>query len=128
MLKPRYFYSEPAAIATAKVILDADGSIIGLADETTAKVTRRLPRTTICGIFDDEKKTLSFGYAKCSHKDIFNKSLGRKISYNRAIKNPLCTITVDALDNLSDLFMETATMLEEKINFSSSPYVVEGVK
>ena len=43
-------------------------------------------RATVCGFFTDEQ--VRIGTAVCSHKDSFNKRIGRLISEGRARKNP----------------------------------------
>ena len=112
MLKPKYYYSEPYYKALAHVIVDNHGGVIDFLD---AYCKEAKPRVTICGIWDTEKNTMSYGYAVCSPEDQFEKKVGRKLAYDRAISKPCVTIYVSDNDSVSKIFINGAMDLETKI-------------
>ena len=61
----------------------------------------RIPRVTICGIFDPFEKTLTFGVARCSVKDTFVKAIGRDLAYKRAITEPYKVVSVPDNEKIS---------------------------
>lgn len=112
MLKPRYYYSSPGKIADATVIVDENGSLIYTYDDYRYK--KPMPRLTVCGIWDTEANTMSFGVARCSEKDTFEKAIGRSISHQRASEDPCKVVHIDKLDKVSDIFMMVAENLEDE--------------
>lgn len=49
---------------------------------------QKAKRITVAGVLDDNKGTINIGLAACSHKDQFNKAIGRNIASGRAFKTP----------------------------------------
>lgn len=111
MLKPRYYYSEALMEGNANVVLDATGLII---DFYNIRKPVPKPRITICGIWDTEKNTMSYGAAICSPEDQFVKKTGRMLAYERALSNPIRVIDIPR-GRVSETFMTHAVDLETKI-------------
>lgn len=112
MLKPKYYYSEPFYKALAHVVVDNHGEVIDFLD---AYYKEAVPRITICGIWDTEKNTMSYGYAVCSPKDQFEKKIGRKLAYDRALNKPQVIIYIPEDKAGPDVFLNGAMDLESKI-------------
>lgn len=125
MLKARYYYSEPIKIGTADVFVGEDGSIEGVLSDP--KVKCELPRATICGIWDTDTNKMSFGVSRCSSKDTFRKDVGRKLAYERALNNPSRVLTLDALDSVPELFIQTAYQLEEAVCLADYPIKFDAI-
>ena len=109
MKKPKYYYSTPVTIKKSEVLSLNSGVIVGVSKKETYKC--RMPRITICGIYDDETDTLSFGLAKCSPKDQFVKSIGREIAYERALNDPICIVKVGDR-RISEVYSDVALDLD----------------
>lgn len=108
MRKPRYYYGPDISIKTVDMLAVNDNL---LCEQRIIK-TKHFPRITICGIYDDETETLSFGAAICSPKDRFVKSIGRDLAFKRANEEP-CKIVSDVpIKDLLDRFYEEAFNLE----------------
>ena len=76
---------------------------------------KRVPRITICSIFDPDKKVLTFGVSRCSSKDTFVKSIGRKLAFERALNNPYKTIHVSGNEKVSDICIKTCLEIEREV-------------
>ena len=75
----------------------------------------RVPRVTICGIFDPDEKTLTFGATRCSAKDTFVKATGRDLAYKRAITEPYKVVSVPDNEKISKVFINTCLEIENEI-------------
>lgn len=63
---------------------------------------------TRCVIYDIDRNQMHWGIARCSKKDEFNKSTGRKIAYARALHD--MNLSKDMRSRMWDnYFFETAT-------------------
>jgi len=112
MKKEKYYYSEPLYNAKMNVIVNAKQQVV----MSNAIVQQRpLPRVTICGVYDNEDNTMTYGVAVCSERDTFNRKLGQKISYNRAFVKPYRTVFIHPTDKISKLFIENAREIEKEI-------------
>lgn len=113
MKKEKYYYSKPAKKGCVDVILDSQNNIIEFGKKFWA--VQYIPRVTICGIYDNEEHTMSYGIAKCCKYDEFNKKLGQEISYARALRKPYKVIKIKPEDKISTLFIENARLIEEEV-------------
>lgn len=114
MKKPRYYYTADVSTDTLRVKC-VDGEPLYVINRIAS---RKLPRLTICGIWDTDTDTMSFGYAKCSCKDVFKKSIGREIAYKRATTDPFMTVKINGR-RVPDVFMDTCIELDNSINFNA---------
>lgn len=111
MLKPRYFYSEPYSLASVKYVTDGEGFLVDPIED--AVFERHCPRLTICGIWNTETNVMTFGIATCSKNDVFTKRIGRELSYERAMNNPVKSIDLDE-SNISEQFLTVAREFEHE--------------
>lgn len=111
--RAKFVYSTPITKSSKVVYTDANGSVKAINKDLKSKSTY-LPRYTVCSILDDETRTLTFGIARCSSKDAFSKKIGRDLSYERAIKNPVCKIQVPENLKISDVTVDVAFRLMER--------------
>ena len=109
----KFVYSEPVVKSSKMVYTDANGSVKAINKEIKSKSVH-LPRYTVCSVLDDETRVLSFGIARCSSKDSFSKKIGRELSYERAINNPVCKIQVPDNLKISDVTIDVAYSLMER--------------
>lgn len=81
----KYFYSRPIE---GKILIKNP-----ITEEThmwnSSKFFRRF---TMCAVYDDESKTISFGVAICDETDQFNKRIGQSIAVRRAMSTPFYVI------------------------------------
>ena len=82
--KERFYYGENLSRSNLEVLVDDKDNIVA-----TGRLTERLafPRISICGVYDYDNHTLSFGVARCSHNDTFVKNVGRELSKNVLLKH-----------------------------------------
>lgn len=80
-------------------------------------------RITICGIFDTETKTMTFGASRCSKQDSFKKDFGRKIAYGRAQRNPYLETDVLENEKISDVFRTNCLEICEEIKVMPFPRI-----
>lgn len=73
------------------------------------------PRISICGVLDTETNILKIGCARCSPKDQFIKKIGRKLAYDRALSNPMVTLTLTDGEVMSHVFFQEARHLEKRM-------------
>lgn len=111
MLKPRYFYSEPCSLTLAKYVADGEGFLIDIVGEPVFE--KNFPRLTICGIWNTDTNVMTFGVATCSKNDVFVKKVGRELSYERALNNPVKSIDLDET-NISEQFLAIAREFEDE--------------
>ncbi len=112
MKKEKYYYSEALYKAKMDVIVNCHRYVLNEEDITEFKP---LPRITICGIYDDKERTMTYGVAKCSSKDIFKKKIGQRISYNRAFIRPYRIVNIKPEDKISEVFIKNARDIEYEI-------------
>ena len=112
MKKEKYYYSEDLHRAKVQVVINHKQAIIKMGETSEYEA---LPRITICGIYDNEAKTMTYGVAKCSKKDTFKRKIGQKISYARAITKPYCVVQIHPEDKISNVFIENAKKIEQEI-------------
>lgn len=73
----------------------------------------RLPRVTVCAVYDEDINTLQFGVAVCSPKDTYRRIDGYSIAMTRAEDNPIfCTAC--GKRNPGVVFKEFAKEIEQK--------------
>ena len=90
----KYYYSKPVHVRTIPVMTDAQGMPLYIfKDESISRVVRTVPRITVASIYDPTANTMSFGVAVCSPKDVFKKSIGRKLAEDRARIKPAVKVT-----------------------------------
>ena len=109
----KYYFSNDFKVANIEVLLGTNNTVVatgGLVGRPT-----RIPRVTICGIFDPVKKTLTFGAARCSAKDTFVKATGRDLAYKRATTEPYKVVSVSDGEKISEVFINTCLEIEEEI-------------
>ena len=108
----RYFYTPEYKHAIVPVLLDANGQALGVLGKARNQIS--LPRLTICSIYDDETKELSFGVSRCSEKDLFVKSVGREKALKRAEESPIEVMRVDDKRMLGKIFIDRCLELEDE--------------
>ena len=86
----KFYFSKDFKLADVEVFLGTNNDIIAVGNIVSK--LRRVPRITICSIFDPKNKTLTFGVSRCSSKDTFVKSVGRKLAFERALTSPYKTM------------------------------------
>ena len=118
MKKERFYYGEEYIISNLEVMLDKDRRIIG-AGSLSGKIN--LPRVTICGIYDTDDNTMSFGVARCSGKDSFLKAKGRELSRKRANESPITVVTVLPDQKISEVFITNARDIESNVMTMTYP-------
>ena len=112
MKKERFYYGEELIISNLEVLINKEKSIVGTGNINGRK---SFPRISICGIYDNEAETMSFGVARCSGIDTFVKATGRELSRKRALENPFRVVCVHPSQKISDVFMTHALDIENKI-------------
>ena len=89
----KYYYSKPVHVRTIPVMTDAQGQPLYIFnDKSISQVIRTVPRITVASIYDPITNTMAFGVAVCSPKDVFKKSIGRKLAEDRARIKPAVKI------------------------------------
>ena len=109
----KFYFSRDFKLANMEVFLGTNNAVI--ATGNIVSKLRRVPRITICSIFDPDKKTLTFGVSRCSSKDTFVKSIGRELAFERALNNPYKIIHVSDNEKVSDIFIETCLEIEREV-------------
>lgn len=109
----KYYFSKDFKIANMEVLLGTNNTVV-VTGNLVGRFTR-IPRVTICGIFDPDKKTLTFGVARCSVKDTFVKAIGRDLAYKRAITEPYKVVSVSDNEKISKVFINTCLEIENEI-------------
>lgn len=113
MIKEKYYHTRPFVEVTSKCIVSPD-----LMDYTSidprdyAIRTDPCPRLSICSLWDTEKKTVVFGYAICSPKDIFVKKTGNALAKKMAMEDPCVSYTVKNIEDVPRIFAQVTTALE----------------
>ena len=109
----KFYFSKDFKLANMEVFLGTNNNILAVGNIVSKP--RRVLRITICSIFDPDKKTLTFGVSRCSSKDIFVKSVGRKLAFERALASPYKIIHVSNNEKVSDLCINTCVEIEEEV-------------
>ena len=109
----KFYFSRDFKLANMEVFLGTNNAVI--ATGNIVSKLKRVPRITICSIFDPGKKTLTFGVSRCSSKDTFVKSIGRKLAFERALNNPYKIIHVSGNEKVSDICIETCLEIEREV-------------
>lgn len=109
MKKEKYYYSEDLHLAKMDVIINNYHKIVATGEIGEYK---SLPRVTICGVYDNEAQTMTYGVAICSEKDTFKRKIGQTISYNRAFTKPYRVVQIHPSDKISELFITHARQIE----------------
>ena len=109
----KFYFSRDFKLANMEVFLGTNNAVI--ATGNIVSKLKRVPRITICSIFDPGKKTLTFGVSRCSSKDTFVKSIGRKLAFERALNNPYKTIHVSGNEKVSDICINTCLEIEREV-------------
>ena len=125
----KFYFSRDFKLADMEVFLGTNNTVI--ATGNIVGKLRRVPRITICSIFDPknktlnfaeneyqyyhDKKTLTFGVSRCSSKDTFVKSVGRKLAFERALTSPYKTVHVSDNEKVSDLCISTCVEIEREV-------------
>lgn len=115
----RYYFSSDLKTANMEVLLGTNNTVIAMG--SFVGHIKRIPRVTICGIFDPDKKMLTFGVARCSAKDTFVRSIGRNLAYKRAITEPYKVVSVSDSEKISDVFINTCLYIENEVMAMTSP-------
>ena len=109
----KFYFSKDFKLANMEVFLGTNNNILAVGNIVSK--ARRGPRITSCSIFDPDKKTLTFGVSRCSSKDTFVKSIGRKLAFERALASPYKIIHVSNNEKVSDLCINTCVEIEEEV-------------
>lgn len=108
----RYYYSYPYGTGSAWALLDPHKKVT--ANSVVGKYIKPFPRLTVCGVFDSDTHTATFGTAVCSPKDIFIKKTGREIALKRATESPVKTVHVINIKDFAQEFYKVAAELEQE--------------
>ncbi len=111
MKKNRFYYGDDLSVADLEVVI-LNEQLVAVGN---TKHRKKLPRVTICGIYDDEEQTMTFGVTKCSEKDIFIKSIGRELAIKRAEESPYRIVRIKPFQKVSEVFMMHATDIEQRV-------------
>lgn len=117
MKKEKYYYSTDLHLAKMEVIVNNNHKIIATGSISNYEP---LPRVTICGIYDNEEQTMTYGVAICSKKDTFRRKIGQRISYDRAFVKPYRVVQIHPSDKISELFITHARQIEYEVLGSMS--------
>lgn len=109
----KFYFSRDFKLANMEVFLGTNNAVI--ATGNIVSKLKRVPRITICSIFDPDKKALTFGVSRCSSKDTFVKSIGRELAFERALNNPYKIIYVSGNEKVSDICIETCLEIEREV-------------
>ena len=112
MKKERFYYGEDITLANLEVVLNQDKNIVATGRLSYAN---KFPRVTICGVYDDEEQTMTYGVALCSRKDVFNKSVGRQLARQRAYQKPYKVVNIHPAYTVSETFMFYAQDIENEV-------------
>lgn len=110
MKKVKYYYSNVVHVRLFPVFTDAEGQPVFMSDSKPIK-SKALPRITVSAVLDTETDTINFGVAVCSPKDLFKKSIGRELSYKRAVESPECTVKIVKKNRVREISKRYATQL-----------------
>lgn len=121
MKKERFYYGEELIISNLEVLINKEKNIVGTGAISGKK---GFPRISICGIYDNEAGTMSFGVARCSGNDTFVKATGRDLSRKRALENPFRVVNIYPLQKVSEVFMTHALDIEDKVMMMEYPIKV----
>jgi len=118
MKKERFYYGEELIVSNLEVLINKEKNIVG-----TGAVSGRkgFPRISICGIYDNETNTMSFGVARCSRNDTFVKAIGRDLSRKRAMENPFRVVSIHPAQKISEVFMTHALDIENRVMMMEYP-------
>lgn len=83
----KYYYSKPVHIRLLPVATNSQGDV-EFVMSNTSQIVKTLPRVVVASVYNPKEKIMSFGVAVCSPKDVFKKSIGRKLAEDRARINP----------------------------------------
>ena len=86
MLKERFYYGQEHTFVEILGVMNSVSERVGLIGNY--RVVGKAPRVSICGVWDTETNTMSFGVARCSSRDTFNKKVGKELARERATKSP----------------------------------------
>lgn len=114
----KYFYGKPLFTEVMTSLTDEHGAYV----EDICYVIKRKPqpRVTVCGIYDTDTKELKIGVSRCSHKDVFVKSVGKGLAYDRAETKPIVKLYVMNGETVSSVFFDQAKLLDKRystVNF-----------
>jgi hypothetical protein len=112
MKKERFYYGEELTISNLEVLVDRGKNIVGAGSLSGRK---GFPRVSICGIYDNEENTMSFGVTRCSGNDVFIKSVGRELSRKRALETPFKVVKIHPSQKISDVFSDNAREIEATV-------------
>lgn len=121
MKKERFYYGEELIISNLEVLINKEKNIVGTGAISGKK---GFPRISICGIYDNEAGTMSFGVARCSGNDTFVKATGRDLSRKRALENPFRVVNIYPSQKVSEVFMTHALDIEGKVMMMEYPIKV----
>lgn len=94
MKSTKYYYSKPAFVKYMRTLIDGQGEVLFISEKEPGTKAKRIPRICVASVYDRDSDVICFGYAICSPKDIFKKSVGRELAYKRALKNPTKMIRI----------------------------------
>ena len=121
MLKERFYYSDDVKLANVEVIVNDKDDIVaigGLVNKTN------LPKVTICGVWDTEEGSMTFGVARCAAKDKFDKSIGRELARKRVSENFYRKVYIKPDQKVPDVFMDNCRAIEDSILSMSYPIIL----
>lgn len=87
MKKVKFYYSAPVHIRHLPVLTNDNGDVLYVYEKTESE-SKRVPRVTVASCYDPETRTMTFGVAVCSVKDVFIKRIGRELAEKRAKESP----------------------------------------
>lgn len=118
MLKERFYYSDDVRLETVEIIVNNNDEIVAIGDVIK---TSPLPKVTICGVWDTEEETMTFGVARCAAKDRFDKAVGRELARKRVSENPYRKVYIKPDQKVPDVFMDNCRAIEDDVLSSTYP-------
>lgn len=112
MIIEKYYYT-PALTKEYLEVLVLNNRVVATG-ELVKNGPSKLPRITVCGLYDTETGMIKLGWSRCSSKDCFVKKEGRRISKERATNSPYKEVFIGP-SKISESFVELAKGVEEEV-------------
>ena len=112
MIIEKYYYT-PVITREYLEVLTINNEIVAVGG-TKRNESIRLPRITVCGLYDTESGMIRIGVSRCASRDTFIKKEGKSIAKKRAEEKPYKEVFIGP-NRISESFLELAKMIEEEI-------------
>ena len=112
MIIEKYYYT-PVITREYLEVLTINNEIVAVGG-TKRNESVKLPRITVCGLYDTESGMIKIGVSRCASRDTFTKKEGKSIAKKRAEENPYKEVFIGP-NRISESFLELAKIIEEEI-------------